>query len=153
LVPLYSSLNRASTSSLAAELKISLIEGNVEPFIAAMRSMIASLSYEFFRSTEQAFQFVFYVTGVLIGGTDLRTSAERRTNRGRIDLLLETRNIVYIMEFKLDQSPEKALAQIRVKGYAEPWTADPRKKVLIGVNFSTSERNIPETDGWKMETL
>jgi len=41
-------------------------------------------------------------------------------------MLVETKDYIYIMEFKLDQSPEVALKQIQDKGYAEQWATDPR---------------------------
>jgi len=151
LVPLYTTLNSGDTSSLSATLKQSLIDGDLETFIEGMRAMIASLSYEFFKDTEQAYQFVFYITCVLMGGRDLRTFAEKRTNRGRMDLLVETVRHIYIFEFKLDGSPDDALAQIHAKGYAEQWLTDARTIHLVGVNFSTTVHNIPDANGWKVE--
>jgi len=148
LVPIYSSLNSGSSSSLANLLKLALMEGDVQTFISQMRTLISSLYYDIFQSSEQAFHFIFYITGILIGGKDLRTESEKRTNRGRMDLLIENSAYIYIMEFKLDQSPEKALEQIQEKGYAQQWQSDPRQTILLGVNFSSQERNIPE-NGWQ----
>jgi len=59
LLPIYSSLSTAASSSLANQLKLALIEGDVETYIAEMQSLIASIDYGFFRQTEQAFQFIF----------------------------------------------------------------------------------------------
>ena len=88
------------------------------------------------------------MTGILLGAKDLLTTAEKRTNRGRIDMMVETKDYIYIMEFKLDQSPEVGIQQIQEKGYAEQWATDTRKKILLGVNFSTEIRNIPEENGF-----
>lgn len=52
------------------------------------------------------------------------------------------------MELKVDGSADEALKQIKVKGYAEPFVADPRKLFKIGLNFSTQNRRIEE---WKIE--
>ena len=153
LLPIYTSMSGDDVDSRVDDLRQELFHGDVEAFIAGMRDVIASLQYQFFKLKEQAFQFIFSITGTLIGGKDLRTETEKRTNRGRMDLLIETREYVYIMEFKLDQSPEKALEQIREKGYADPWRSNPRRKILLGVNFSSEERNIPEENGWKMEKI
>lgn len=49
---------------------------------------------------------------------------EYHTSRGRIDLVLQTQDYVYIMEFKLNGSADEALAQIREKGYAAPFAKD-----------------------------
>jgi len=149
LIPIYSSLSSGTSSSLSNRIKLALMEGDVDTYIAEMRTLIASIQYEFFKQTEQAFQFIFYVTGILLDAKDLLTTAEKRTNRGRIDMLVETMDYIYIMEFKLDQSPEVALQQIKDKDYAEQWATDPRKKILLGVNFSTEIRNIPEQKGYE----
>ncbi len=39
---------------------------------------------------------------------------------------------------------EKALAQIKTKGYAEKYRAKGKKIVLIGIGFSSEERNVTE---------
>ena len=84
--------------------------------------------------------------GKLIG---LQIGAEVRTNRGRIDAVVETEGGVFIFEFKLDGSPEAALAQIRERGYAEQYGL--RDDVcLIGVEFGVAERNVV---AWQVEQL
>ena len=52
------------------------------------------------------------------------------------------------MEFKLEGSAEEALKQIEEKQYALPFASDSRKVYKIGVNFSSSTRNI---DKWVVE--
>jgi len=151
LVPLYTKYEDSNADYLVRVLRQALMSGDTQTFVEEMRAMIAGIKYEFFEETEQAFQFIFYVTCVLIGGKDLRTDAEKRTNRGRMDMAIETPDWVYVIEFKINQSPEVALQQIHDKHYIDPWATDARGKILLGVNFSTEERNIPEVDGWKEE--
>jgi len=151
LVPLYTKYADRKADSIVRILRQALMTGDTQTFVEEMRAMIAGIKYEFFEETEQAFQFIFYVTCVLIGGKDLRTDAEKRTNRGRMDMAIETPDWVYVIEFKINQSPEVALQQIHDKHYIDPWATDARGKILLGVNFSTEERNIPEVDGWKEE--
>lgn len=50
------------------------------------------------------------------------------------------------MEFKIDEFPESALAQIEKKGYADRHLADPRTLIKVGVEYSSTERNI---SSWK----
>jgi hypothetical protein len=52
------------------------------------------------------------------------------------------------MEFKLDGTAEEALAQINDKNYALPFAVDNRKLIKVGVNFSSTTRNI---DRWIVE--
>lgn len=79
-------------------------------------------------------------------GIDAR--AEWWTSDGRIDILLEMTNCIYIMELKLDKSAEDAIDQINSKDYALPWKYDGRRVFKIGINFLTSTRNI---DKWIIE--
>lgn len=67
--------------------------------------------------------------------------------KGRADCVLQTKDFVYIFEFKLDKSAEEALKQIESKNYAKPFIADSRRVIKIGVNFDSATRNINE---WKI---
>lgn len=150
LLPLYSELSSAESSSLAGKMRLSLMEGDVTAYMRQMQSLISSLSYRFFKSSEAAYQFIFLVAGELVGMKDLRTEVEKETNRGRIDMVMLTERFVYVFEFKHDSSPLAALGQIRERNYAAQWKADGRRKFLVGVNFSSELRNIPD-DGWLVE--
>ena len=91
--------------------------------------------------TEQSFQNVIYITLIVLGKY-CRT--EVHSSKGRADCIVETDDYVYIFEFKRDSSASEALAQIDEHGYAIPYTADKRKLFKIGVNFSSTEKNISE---------
>lgn len=57
---------------------------------------------------------------------------------------------IYVFEFKLDKSADEAIAQINKMGYAEPFKADKRKILKVGVCFSSKLRNIKD---WKAVCL
>ena len=76
------------------------------------------------------------------------TQVEYHTSNGRIDLVLQTPDYIYVMEFKLHGTAEEALQQINEKGYALPFEKDPRTLYKIGVSFSPETRNI---DTWVVE--
>jgi hypothetical protein len=62
-------------------------------------------------------------------------------------MTLETKDYIYIFEFKLDGTPAEALRRIEEHGYARPFAIDKRHLYRIGVNFSSKKRRI---DGWQM---
>lgn len=76
------------------------------------------------------------------------TQVEYKTSNGRIDLVLQTQDYVYVMEFKLNGTADEALAQINEKGYALPFEMDPRRLYKIGINFTPETRNL---DRWVVE--
>lgn len=72
---------------------------------------------------------------------------EVHSAKGRADCVVETREYVYVFEFKLDDSAEVALEQIDRRGYARPCAADPRAVMRVGASFSSEEHNIA---AWKV---
>ncbi|MBQ8277461.1 MAG: PD-(D/E)XK nuclease domain-containing protein, partial [Bacteroidaceae bacterium] len=59
-----------------------------------------------------------------------------------IDLVLQTRDYTYVLEFKLDGTAEEALQQIQDKSYALPFETGTTRVFRIGLNFSSETRNI-----------
>ena len=110
-----------------------------------LQSFLADCPYEMARDIELHYQNVLFIVFRLAG---LYTQVEYHTSQGRIDLVLQTKDYVYVMEFKLDGSAEDAMAQIEEKQYALPFAADSRKVYKIGVNFSSLTRNI---DRWVVD--
>jgi hypothetical protein len=71
--------------------------------------------------------------------------AEVHSFKGRADCVVESRERVYIFEFKLvgDEGREgtgRALGQIEEKGYVEPYLGAGKKLVRIGVEYNVSKR-------------
>ena len=69
---------------------------------------------------------------------------EEVTNIGRIDAVLQTPSHVYVIEFKLDKSAQKALEQIKNQKYAEKYKLLKKPIVAIGLVFDSKTRNIVE---------
>ena len=95
--------------------------------------------------TEQNFQNVIFMALTMMGKY---ARTEVHSAKGRADCILETDDYVYVFEFKRDVSAAEALKQIEEQGYAAPYSADKRKLFKIGVNFSSTERNITE---WEVQ--
>ena len=113
--------------------------GAIDSFMERLQSFLAGCPYELARDIELHYQNVLFIVFRLAG---LYTKVEYHTSRGRIDLVHQTADYIYVMEFKLDGSAEEAIAQIEEKQYALPFASDPRKLFKIGVNFSSRTRNI-----------
>ena len=64
-----------------------------------------------------------------------------------MDILVETKDYVYILELKMDQSADVALQQREDKQYAKPFEGDGRTIYKIGVSFSSETRRLVE---WKI---
>lgn len=69
---------------------------------------------------------------------------EVHSAKGRCDVLVKTDLYIFVIELKLDGSASEALHQIREKGYLSPYAADPRKKLAVGISFSSKNREVAE---------
>jgi predicted RecB family nuclease len=72
--------------------------------------------------------------------------AEVQQAVGKPDIVVKTRKYIYIIEIKLDSTPQVALEQIEAKQYAAPYAMDGREIIKLGVNFSSETRTL---DAWE----
>lgn len=133
-----------NTFSIAQFVK-DIERGNAEGFMHRLESFFATGDYEVVGEAEKYFQNTLYVFFRLLG---FYVDVERRTVNGRIDVVMQTSEYVYVVELKVDRSASEALQQIAAKGYAQPFVADQRRLFKIGINFSTKTKLI---DDWQIE--
>ncbi len=127
---------------------IDINRGNTDGLRDRFTALYASMPYptdkDIDRIVEQNFQNVAYLVFTLLGQF---VHTEVHTAKGRADIIVETEDYVYVIEFKKDASANEALAQIEEKGYAVPYVADPRTVIKIGANFDSDMRTLNE---WKI---
>ena len=140
----YVPVNPADDSTTTSQLAKALKAGDPYTFMRTLEALFANTTYQIQGDSEKNFQYAMYVIMELLGEY---VQAERSTSNGRIDLLLQTKDYIYIVELKIDNTADAALQQIEDKGYAKPFSNDPRKIFKIGVSFSTENRRIEE---WKV---
>ena len=116
-------------------------QGQPEDFMRRLQALTADISYEIQVSCENDFQNLLFIVFSL---ASIKPTVERRTSDGRIDMVVETANYVYVMEYKFDGTAREAMDQINSKRYRLPWTADHRPVIKIGANFSPTERRLTE---------
>ncbi len=140
LVPFYLD-NREKRSVFDVEKFSDDVEsGNPEQFLTRLKSLFASAPYDSVTGDkENHFQNMMWVAFKMIG---FYSHTEYHTSDGRIDLLVETPQYRYVMEFKLDGTAEEALQQIKDKDYPLQFSLDDKKTFLVGVNFSMDTRTI-----------
>ncbi len=121
-----------------------LRSGRVEDFMTRFTAFLSSNNYEVQGNLELYFQNTMSVMFMMMG---LYVKTEYNTSNGRIDIVIDTDNYVYVIELKRDQSPEAALQQIEAKGYDKPFLASGKQIIKLGINFSSETKTI---EGWKM---
>lgn len=145
LMPYYTSKNKVDSPFEIRNFVSEIQAGDYEGFLHRLQSFFADSTYEQIPDMEIYYGNVLFIVFKLVG---MYVKSEYHTSNGRADLVMQTDKYIYVMEFKLDQSAEAALQQINEKQYALPFAADKRKLFKIGVNFSSTLRNI---DHWIVE--
>lgn len=133
-----------SGTTLIYQLWHSITEGNPKSFMQILSSLFANTSCQIQGETEKDFQYAMYIISALLGEY---VQVGRTTSNGRIDLIIQTKEFIYIFELKVNADADVALRQIDEKGYARPFEGDSRKLFKIGINFSTATRRIED---WKI---
>ncbi len=144
LLPFYLKPKAGDAQGIVADIIDNFNEGEPEMLMKNLENYFASIPYDLKIENENNFQNALYILLTLIG---IDTKTEMHTSDGRIDLLIETKKYIYIIELKHDSSPEEALRQIEEKRYALKYASDSRKVFKIGINFSSKTRRI---EGWKI---
>ena len=134
--------------SLFKKLQKHLKKDDLPAFIETMFAIFAAIPYTLETKRDEAYFHTVFYLAVSASGTDARS--EVLTCDGRIDLVVEFADKVFILEFKCNQSADAALAQIREKDYAAPYRGTGKGIFLVGINFDTEARNISE---WKGERI
>ena len=137
----YVPVNPSDDSSKTSLLARALRAGDPYTFMKILEALFANATYQIQGDSEKNFQYAMYIIMELLGEY---VQAERSTSNGRIDLLLQTKDYIYIIELKIDNTADAALQQIEDKGYAKPFADDSRKIFKIGASFSTANRRIEE---------
>ena len=137
--------SEGTNSSFVIKFVKSVIAGDMEQALVLMRAYLAGVSYRLSNKTERDVQTIFYLVFSLIG---CFVKVEEESAHGRADVVITLPSVVYVMELKFDGSAEAALRQIDEKGYLIPYTADGKRIVKVGVNYSSGERTITE---WRID--
>ncbi len=143
----YSRIENGKRAGLAYLFEY-LHKGRYDDFFNTIKSLYASIPYTLITKRDEGyFHTLFYL---MICGSGIHPHNEVLTSKGRIDLLIEFTDKVFIIEFKCEQSADRAIRQIKEKRYAEKYEGKGLKIFLMGINFSQAERNIME---WAVEEM
>ena len=124
------------------DMEDALEEGNPDVFIKILKAFLADIPnqlHKYVSKYENYYHTIFYCLTTLIG---LDVEAEYSTSEGFIDMLIKTKDYIYIIELKINGTSEDALVQIEKMNYAAPFKSDSRKLIKIGIGFSSSTHNI-----------
>lgn len=145
LIKEFTRINPMEVKRTSEQVKQDLKNYELKSFIDQMNVHFSKISYQMFiGSNEGFFQAVFFT---FLEKSGIHTTTEITTNIGRIDLVSETQQAVYIFELKLDKTADAALDQAYSKKYKERYSDSGKEVLLMGINFDSKSRNISDWKG------
>jgi len=135
-----------SDRSLFKRLCTYLRQEDLDAFMETVAVLFASIPYTLESKRDEAyFHTAFFL---MVSASGVNAQSEVLTCKGRIDLVMEFTDKIYIIEFKCNQSAEAGIKQIRAKGYDQKFKSSAKKIILMGINFDSEKRNVTE---WKID--
>jgi hypothetical protein len=150
LLPLYVNGDPSTVDCAATIASTALRKGDIDRAMNQFKSLMSSIPFmkgdkdilADVEKTEAYYHRIFYFFFRMLSNQVL---AEVRSAKGACDVVITTPKYIYVVEIKIDSTPEAALQQIEEKGYATQYLTDGREVTKIGVNFSTETRTV---DRW-----
>ncbi len=144
----FGGVSKGTGVSMAIRLERAFLQDDLEQVFRILQEIFAHIPY--FLHEKYPEKFFHAAIHLLFSYMGIRARSEVCTADGRADSLVETDSRVYILEYKLDKSPQEALAQIRRKRYYRAAWESGKQVVGIGVQFSSQTKNI---EAWEAEVM
>ncbi len=143
---IYSQKGEKEGGRLLMDVKVGLLKNDYRRAEKALVSFYAGLTYGTAENAvfEASYQRILH-TLLAAGGFDV--TSEEQQAIGRADLIAKHALGIFVIELKLDESADAALAQIKEKHYCDPYLNAPVPVFAVGINFNGKTRNI---DGFKV---
>ena len=95
---------------------------------------------------EGHYQQMLYIIFTLL--TAFVVDVEVHTPKGRVDMVLQTKTDLYLVELKLNKSAQAAMGQINLRNYNQRFALCGLPITKVGINFDSTTGNI---DDWKID--
>ncbi|WP_440427557.1 AAA family ATPase [Prevotella merdae] len=135
--------------STQSGLFLALQLGNLPQAMKCLKALIADVPYsnEKLASMDMEERYRL-IMSTIFNAIGCRVEVEKMIVTGRIDMVVEATNIIYVLELKLSNNGgiDAATEQIRAKQYAEPFKADKRKVVALAIELDDKGKGLVD---WK----
>ena len=135
--------------STQAFLNVHLSLGNLPEAMKCLKALIADVPYSNKKlasmDMEERYRLIMSTIFYAIG---CRVEVEKMIATGRIDMVVENTNFIYVLELKLSNNGgvDAATEQMKAKQYTEPFKADKRKVIALAIELDDMGKGLVD---WK----
>ena len=130
-------------------LLYSLKLGNLPEAMKCLKALIADVPYSNKKLASMDMEERYrLIMSTIFNAIGCRVEVEKMIATGRIDMVVETTNFIYVLELKLSNNGgmDAAEEQMKAKQYAEPFKADKRKVIALAIELDDMGKGLVD---WK----
>ena len=149
VLPALTLRSNGDIQSTQSGLFLALQLGNLPEAMKCLKALIADVPYSNKKlasmNMEERYRLILSTIFNAIG---CRVEVEKMIATGRIDMVVETTNFIYVLELKLSNNGgvDAAEDQMKAKQYAEPFKADKRKVIALAIELDDMGKGLVD---WK----
>ncbi len=127
---------------VVSSLRVAFIRNDIPYIIRVLDTLFVNIPNPLWVNAKESFYHgIIFSTFQLLG---INQDSEVFNAHGRVDIVVKTKTHIYALEFKLDKSADTALKQIFEREYLRKFQLDPRKRVAVGINFSSKKKAVDD---------
>ena len=143
LLPYYLEGMYAEEGDVAiAQMSVLIRQGDMDGALRLLQEFLGTMPYCNNTNYEGHYQQVLFIIFTLL--THFVVDVEVHTPNGRVDVVMETEDTLYLIELKLNKSAQSAMQQINLKQYGQRFARCGKPIVKVGVNFDAKKGNIED---------
>ena len=135
--------------STQAFLNVHLSLGNLPEAMKCLKALIADVPYSNKKLASMDMEERYrLILSTIFNAIGCRVEVEKMIATGRIDMVVEVTNFIYVLELKLSNNGgvDAAEEQMKAKLYAEPFKADKRKVIALAIELDDMGKGLVD---WK----
>ncbi len=135
--------------SLQADLYVQLGMGQIDDAMRSLKALIADVPYSNKKLASMDMEERYrLIISTILNAIGLEVEVEKMISTGRIDLVAKTSRYIYVIELKLKNNggKETAVQQILANRYMEPFKADKRETIGLGIELDDEGKGLLD---WK----
>ena len=149
VLPALTLRGNSDIQSIQSDLLLSIQLGNLPEAMKCLKALIADVPYSNKKLASMDMEERYrLIMSTIFNAIGCRVEVEKMIATGRIDMVVETTQYIYVLELKLSDNGgvDAAAEQIRAKQYAEPFKADKRKVIALAIELDDRGKGLVD---WK----
>ena len=149
VLPALTLRSNGDIQSTQSGLFLALQLGNLPEAMKCLKALIADVPYSNKKLASMDMEERYrLILSTIFNAIGCRVEVEKMIATGRIDMVVETTNFIYILELKLSNNGGISAAenQMKEKSYTEPFKADKRKVIALAVELDETGKGLID---WK----